>query len=321
MALSTAVAPTDKYSRYRAEVEARLAGTLRGRERRRLEAELPLLERARFVELDGLAHHYIEAGPPGGEPLILVHGLACSAYWWRRIVDPLARAGYRVIAYDLKGHGFSEDDPRGDYTAAAFSDELGALVAALGLGSHHVAACSLGSLVALRHAVDQPAEVRSLALFNFGLIGPVRLAALSATLDLLVNRVLRPIERRAPWWIPYLFAQTLLAKNAIPPSEMRLAAFALRCCDPAAVRAAARELARRELPEVIGEQMGSLGQPALLVAGAHDPIMHPQGARRLIAMAPNGQYLEVPRCGHLLPLELPEQVVSILRLFLRGARG
>jgi pimeloyl-ACP methyl ester carboxylesterase len=250
-----------------------------------------------------------------------VHGWACSAYWWRRVIDPLGRAGYRVIAYDLKGHGFSEDDPRADYGVATFSDELGALVAALGLGSHHVAAFSLGSLVALRHAVAHPVEVRSLALFNFSLVGPMLLTALPAALAPLVNRVLRPIERRAPWWLTSFLAQALLAKNAIPASEMRLAALGLRCCDPAAVGMVARELARRELQDAVGEQMGRFGQPALLVAGARDPIMQPQGARRLIAMAPNGQYLEVPRCGHLLPLELPEQAVSIMRLFLRGARG
>jgi pimeloyl-ACP methyl ester carboxylesterase len=49
--------------------------------------------------------------------------------------------------------------------------------------------------------------------------------------------------------------------------------------------------------------------------------MAPQGGRKLIELAPNGQYLEVPRCGHLILFELPEQVASILRLFLRGARG
>lgn len=37
-------------------------------------------------------------------------------------------------------------------------------------------------------------------------------------------------------------------------------------------------------------------------------------------LAPNGQYLEVPRCGHLILFELPEQVAQIMRLFLRGVR-
>jgi pimeloyl-ACP methyl ester carboxylesterase len=320
--LTTAVAPTDKYSLYRAGLEARLAGKLRTRERRRLEAELRLLERARFVEVSGRVHHYIEAGPPGGEPLVLVHGWACSAAWWRQIIDPLAQAGYRVIAYDLKGHGFSEDDPRRDYTVAGFSADLGALAAALELRNHHVAAFSLGALVALRYATAHPAQVRSLALFNFSLMRHRRLsAALPPALTLILNRVLRPIERRGLWWIPYLLTLALLAKNAVPASDMKLATLGLRCCDPEAVRVWARELARREVLEAVGEQMGRVAQPALLVAGAGDPIMPPQGGRRLIDLAPNGQYLEVPRCGHLILFELPEQVVSILRLFLRGARG
>jgi pimeloyl-ACP methyl ester carboxylesterase len=227
-----------------------------------------------------------------------------------------------VVAYDLRGHGFSEDDPRRDYSLAALSDDLGELADALGLRGRHVAAFSLGSLVALRHVAGRPDEVRSLALFNISLPRHRRLGALlPPALGFIVNRVLRPVARRGPWWIPYLSALALLTKNAVPANDIRLATLGLRCCDPAAVSAWARELGRRELPGAVAEQIGSVAQPVLLVAGAGDPIMSPQGGRRLIDLAPNGQYLEVPRCGHLTLLELPEQVVSIMRLFLRGARG
>jgi pimeloyl-ACP methyl ester carboxylesterase len=49
--------------------------------------------------------------------------------------------------------------------------------------------------------------------------------------------------------------------------------------------------------------------------------MRPASGRKLMALAKNGTYLEVPKCGHLILFELPEQVVQILRLFLRGVRG
>jgi pimeloyl-ACP methyl ester carboxylesterase len=62
-------------------------------------------------------------------------------------------------------------------------------------------------------------------------------------------------------------------------------------------------------------------QPTLLVAGAGDPVMRPADGRKLMSLAKHGTYLEVPKCGHLILFELPEQVTQILRLFLRGVRG
>lgn len=314
---------TAKHSAYLGEVRAKLAGKLSARERRRYEGELRLLEQARFVELNGVLHHYLDYGPRAGEPLILVHGWDCSAFWWHHVLAPLAKAGYRVIAYDLKGHGFSDADPQHGYTVAGFSADLAALADALELPAQHVAAFSLGAFVALHYAATSPARVRSLQFFNFSLITHNRLAStlIPGLLDTVFNRVLRPIERRGLWWIPYLYALTVLAKNRAPVSDVKLATLSLRCCDPEAVRVSARELARREVLEAVPAQMRAVQQPTLLVAGSGDPIMRPQGGRELMLMAPNGQFLEVPRCGHLILFELPEQVAQIMRLFLRGVRG
>ncbi len=314
-------APTEKYTTYSAEVAAKLAGKLSGRERRRLEHEQHLMGRAKFITLNGIVHHYMDVGPRNGEPLILVHGWDCSSYWWHHIVDPLAQAGYRVIAYDLKGHGFSASDPGHGYTVSGFSGDIAALADALELPSQHVAAFSLGAFVALQYAYDHPDRVRSLAFFNFSQLPYSRAASalLPKLLDTVFNGVLRPIERRGLWWIPYIYALAVLSRNTAPVSDVKLATLSLRCCDPEAVRVSAAELARREILEAVPEQMRALEQQTLLVAGAGDPIMRPAGGRKLMQNAQNGVFLEVPRCGHLILFELPEQVVQILRLFLRGA--
>lgn len=315
-------APTTKYITYREEVATKLAGKLSARERRRLEAEEYLMSRANFVELNGVVHHYMDVGPRDGEPLVLIHGWDCSSYWWHHIIDPLTSVGYRVICYDLKGHGFSDSDPRRDYTVAGFSNDLRALADALQLPPHHVSAFSLGAFVALHYADTNPDQVRSLTFFNFSLIAYNRVASalIPGMLDTVFNTVLRPIERRGLWWIPYIYALVVLSKNTALVSDVKLATLSLRCCDPAAVRVSAEELARREILEAVATQMARVQHPTLLVAGSGDPIMRPQGGRKLMQLAPNGQYLEVPRCGHLILFELPEQVIQIQRLFLRGVR-
>jgi pimeloyl-ACP methyl ester carboxylesterase len=319
---TTQAAPTSKYLTYKTEVAEKLAGKLSAGERRRLESEGRLMERARFVELNGVVHHYMDLGPTDGEPLVLVHGWDCSSYWWHHIIEPLAASGYRVICYDLKGHGFSDSDPRQGYTVAGFSEDLRALSEVLDLGPQHVAAFSLGAFVSLHYADTYPERVRSLVFFNFSLLpySKAASAVLPGMLDTVFNRVLRPIERRGLWWIPYIYALAVLSKNTAPVSDVKLATLSLRLCDPQAVRISAAELARREVLDAVPVQMGRVQQPTLLVAGAGDPIMRPQGGRKLMQLAPSGQYLEVPRCGHLILFELPEQVIQILRLFLKGVR-
>lgn len=314
--------PTAKYVAYANEVATRLAGRLSGRERRRLEGERALLARARFIELNGVVHHYQDVGPSDGQPLVLIHGWDCSSFWWHHVVDPLAQAGYRVISYDLKGHGFSDADPRQNYTVAGFSADLQALIRTLDLGAVHLAAFSLGAFVGLHVAAHHPDMVRSLIFFNFSLLPYNKLASafVPRLLDVVFNRVLRPIERRNLWWLPFIYARLVMAQHTPSISDIRLGTLGLRYCDPAAVRVSATELSRPEILNAVAEQARMIRQPLLLVAGANDPIMRPADSRKLIALTPNGSFLEVPKCGHLILFELPEQVIQIMRLFLKSVR-
>lgn len=314
--------PTAKYVAYANEVATRLAGRLSGRERRRLEGERALLARARFIELNGVVHHYQDVGPPDGQPLVLIHGWDCSSFWWHHVVDPLSQAGYRVISYDLKGHGFSDTDPRQNYTVAGFSADLQALIRTLDLGPVHLAAFSLGAFVGLHVAAHHPDMVRSLIFFNFSLLPYNKLASafVPRLLDVVFNRVLRPIERRNLWWLPFIYARLVMAQHTPSISDIRLGTLGLRYCDPAAVRVSATELSRPEILNAVAEQARMIRQPLLLVAGANDPIMRPADGRKLVALTPNGSFLEVPKCGHLILFELPEQVIQIMRLFLKSVR-
>jgi pimeloyl-ACP methyl ester carboxylesterase len=278
------------------------------------------MKRAQFIELNGVVHHYQDVGPRDGEPLMLIHGWDCSAFWWHHIVDPLAAAGYRVITFDLKGHGFSDSDPACGYTIAGFSNDTRALSDALGLGPQHVAAFSLGAFVALHYAANAPTYVRSVTFFNFSLMPYYEFASnlVPKLLDIVFNTVLRPIERRGLWWLPFIYARMVLARNTPQVNDIKFGTLSLRCCDPEAIRVSSRELARREVLDAVADQMRSVEHPTLLVAGSGDPVMRPASGRKLMSLAKQGTYLEVPKCGHLILFELPEQVTQILRLFLRG---
>src|SRR5438477_4639027 len=69
---------------------------------------LPAGIRARFVEnINGLTMHVLEAGheEPGRPCILLLHGFPELAYSWRKVMLPLAAAGFHVIAPDQRGYG------------------------------------------------------------------------------------------------------------------------------------------------------------------------------------------------------------------------
>jgi non-heme chloroperoxidase len=72
---------------------------------------------------DGVALHVVEAGDPAAQPLLLVHGFAQSSrVWEHQLADPELTGRYRVVAFDLRGHGTSQTDLADEQLVAADTD-------------------------------------------------------------------------------------------------------------------------------------------------------------------------------------------------------
>ena len=138
-------------------------------------AVLPPEIRSRFVHnVNGITMHVLEAGSEvAGQPaVLLLHGFPELAYSWRKVMPPLASAGYHVIAPDLRGYG------RTDGTDVTYDDDLTpfrmlnrirdmvALVSAFGYRSVHVVGHDYGSPVAAWCAVARPDVFRSVVLMS-----------------------------------------------------------------------------------------------------------------------------------------------------------
>ncbi len=146
------------------------------------ETALPSGIRARFVpDVNGLAMHILEAGfeDPGRPCLLLLHGFPELAYSWRKVMLPLAAAGYHVVAPDQRGYGRttgwdgSYDDDLGSFRLLNLvRDALGLLA---GLGIRQVAAVighDFGSPVAAYCALLRPDLFRAVALMSAPFAGP-----------------------------------------------------------------------------------------------------------------------------------------------------
>jgi pimeloyl-ACP methyl ester carboxylesterase len=138
--------------------------------------------RSRFVgDINGLRMHMLEAGfEPRGSPLILLlHGFPELAYSWRKVILPLAAAGFRVVAPDQRGYGRTSGwDARHDGDLGSFRilnavrDALG-LVSALGYRQvAGVFGHDFGASVAAWCALVRPDVFRSVALMSAPFAGP-----------------------------------------------------------------------------------------------------------------------------------------------------
>src|SRR3954464_11803868 len=116
----------------------------------------------RFVEADGVRLHVAEAGD--GPPLLLVHGWPQHWWSWRKVIPRLAER-YRVLAVDLRGHGWSEAPP-GDYAKATFAADLLALLDAEGIERTKILAHAGGGYGGFLLAMDPPERVERMVVLD-----------------------------------------------------------------------------------------------------------------------------------------------------------
>ncbi|MCE7999172.1 MAG: alpha/beta fold hydrolase [Rhodobiaceae bacterium] len=117
-----------------------------------------------FAELSEGTVHYRQDGPGTGPVVVLIHGFRTPSYVWRDHIAPLAAAGFRVIAFDNYGRGFS-DRPEGDYTAERTDKLIVDLLDHLKISRPvHLVGYSMGGATATIFTANHPAKVRSLSL-------------------------------------------------------------------------------------------------------------------------------------------------------------
>jgi pimeloyl-ACP methyl ester carboxylesterase len=113
------------------------------------------------IIVDNVALHYQCFGE--GEDLVLIHGLAANLAFWYPGITSMLSQHYRVITYDLRGHGKSAI-PTSGYTLAHMEHDLHALLEHLGVVRAHIVGHSFGARIAIHYAVSHPQRVASLAI-------------------------------------------------------------------------------------------------------------------------------------------------------------
>lgn len=121
---------------------------------------------SQFVDLgSGLTVHLRDTGPRGAPVLMLVHGSNASLHTWEPWAARLGQR-YRVVRFDLPGHGLTGPGPVPVYTAAAYADVVERVRAKLGIDHFVLAGNSMGGGVAWRYALTHPDHLDGLILVD-----------------------------------------------------------------------------------------------------------------------------------------------------------
>jgi pimeloyl-ACP methyl ester carboxylesterase len=269
---------------------------------------------SRFVDVDGVRVHYQEAGDVTAPPLILIHGFATSNLVWSKVFLDFAAGGFRVIAPDLLGYGYS-DKPRDlDYTIARQAEMVVDFMKELSVEHAVLVGSSYGAAVAATVALDHPAMVEKLILvgavnnnrptrymlmrlFGSPIIGDILSPLLVGSRLLLRKRMKRVYDKHS--WVL---------------DERRVDARHLPLRTRNAHRAIIRTV-RRWDAERVSRDAHLLTQPTLLLWGDTDREVPLQDGERLHEAIPGSRLIVFRDCGHLPHEEYPEHFTQVVSEF------
>lgn len=248
------------------------------------------------VKVNGVSLHYEITGQ--GEPLILIEGLGTATWLWWKQVPELARR-FRVVAYDLRGSGWS-DKPDEPYSIPMFADDLAGLMDALRIKQAHVLGISLGGYVAQEFAIRYPHRVKRLILCSTGTNGP---HATPPNPDVIVA-LMAPVAGKDNLRDRITLSLSPGYATAHPSDVEQMLAWRLDNPQPAYAY-------NRQLMSAVGwtseGRLGEITMPTLVLAGSEDRVVPPQNADVLVAGIPHAEKVILQGAGHLINVEQPER--------------
>ncbi|MBL3655491.1 alpha/beta fold hydrolase [Fulvivirga sediminis] len=118
-----------------------------------------------YIHLNELKTHYLELNPSGKKTIIMIHGFTGNLAQYYFTIAPKLALSFRVILYDIRGHG-KTDMPATNYKVSDFSNDLLLLMFALNIEKAHIVSYSFGGLIALHFALKHPEKIYKLGIIE-----------------------------------------------------------------------------------------------------------------------------------------------------------
>ena len=266
----------------------------------------------------GLRLHVREWGRPEGRSILFIHGWSQNHLCWAKQYESSLADEFRLVAYDLRGHGMSEAPPEPEhYTdGKLWADDVAAIIDELRLDRPVLVGWSYGAFVISDFvriyrqnritAINFVEGVTRLGEAAFGtLIGPGFLDHfVDATADDLPTNI-RAMRS---------FVKTCLVKP-VPDDDVEMA-MCWNVLVPASIRAG---LAAREIDD--DDVLRTLEVPVLVTQGRMDSVVLPAMAEHVLATCPTAEASWYDGVGHAPHLEEPERFNRELAELTRRVRA
>jgi pimeloyl-ACP methyl ester carboxylesterase len=244
-----------------------------------IDGDMPPVDHV-YAEANGLRLHRLEFGG-AGRAILLVHGVGGGAWVWREVAPRLTPLG-RVVAPDLRGYGESQWSATGAYATDDHVDDLLAL------------------------AARAPERVRRLAIVDIAPSSP------------LGEREVLPLPLVCADHARALEAERALAPRAADEVLAAVAALQTRPGEDGRLVRKLDPFFAERWPFRADDrwaELAALSCPVLVVRGADSPVLSREEADRMHDHD-HVRLVELPGCGHLVPLERPAELAAALTEFL-----
>jgi 3-oxoadipate enol-lactonase len=257
-----------------------------------------------FVRADDLTVHYDLDGPAGAPVVLFSNSLGTSVPVWDAQVTAFAQT-HRVLRYDMRGHGLTDEGARDTYTMSRLAEDARALLDALGIDRVTFVGLSIGGMVGQRFAAAFPERVDALVLcatasqIGSPSVWDERIAAIARDgMQGIVDGVL------ARWFMP--------ATHAEHPALVAGFGNMLRRTPPDAYAGCCAAIRDADLRA----DDARINAPTLVVSGEGDPVTPPAAGAALRDAIAGARMIVLENAAHILCAEQPaafnERVLSFL---------
>lgn len=247
-----------------------------------------------------------------GQPVVLIHGVGLNKEMWGGQVVGLATQ-YRVIAYDMLGHG---DSPRPEpgTELLGYADQLRELLDHLGLTQVTVIGFSMGGLVARAFALHYPQYLQGLVVLNsvFNRTPEQRAGVIARTAQAAQHGPDANAEAALSRW----FSREYQAAN---PAQIAAIRQTLASNDPQGYLTTYELFATQDMYRA--DDLGNIRVPTLIATGELDPGSTPEMAEQLAQRIPGARAAVLDEQRHMMPVESPRLVNQLLLDFLATAQA
>jgi pimeloyl-ACP methyl ester carboxylesterase len=265
--------------------------------------------RAQYRVIDGTPIRMIDTG--AGTPVVFIHGIGASIYGWRHEIPAVVAAGYRVIAFDNRGFGFSGKPARG-YGNADYTRLVVALLDSLGISSAVLVGHSMGGAIAAEVALRYPDRVRGMVLIDAAGFGVRWPGLLKIARWPLVGAVATGFRGR---WVTGRIVRSMFADPS-KVTEADVDQYYAPVPESDFGRAL-RTVLREFRFDTLAGRLGQIQTPTLILWGDADRFIPPAVGTRFARELPRSEFVLISHAGHDSPEESPEEVNRLLLAFFK----